>query len=139
MGTGVYFFEEDLGMAKYWASNRYNGRIPKVIRGEIEIPSEKVLDMSDDSSKKFFHAFRKKLIHEELIKRKRNVTINRRQDLDGIVYNAIAQVKDYSLIRAETYTYQDEERDLDIQASRVPNSTEICLRNLNFLVNKEIV
>lgn len=62
LGTGIYFFDEDDDMAIYWASRQNKGKIPKVIRGEIEIPKEKVLDMTDGESKVYFHEFRKKLL-----------------------------------------------------------------------------
>jgi len=98
-------------MARYWASVRHKHKIPKVIKVDIELPKEQVLDMTTKESRAFFHEFRKQLLQGEIKRRKRNIIVNDRQDLDGKIYNAISKAKGYKLILADTYTFQDEERD----------------------------
>lgn len=45
LGQGIYFFNEDIEQAELWALRRYHGRKSAVIKADISIPRDKVLDL----------------------------------------------------------------------------------------------
>lgn len=110
-----------------------------MIECEIEIGSDLVLDVTDPKGigAKKFHIFRRELINN-LAKKGINVLAENRKDFDGKVSNMLCQKDGYKLVRAFTYTYQQENRSYSIP-SRVPNGIELCLRDISYVKNKKVV
>lgn len=138
LGSGIYFFEEDEGLASYWGNFRNPGNT-SVIRTEIEVPDEKIFDVSNPSSdhSKFFHAFREELLpilHAKQI----NIKATNKTDLDGKIINMICIKEKYQLVRSFTYTFIDYDRN-NGTFSRLPNGIELCLRDNRYIANKQIV
>jgi len=150
LGTGSYLFQDDFELAKYYPStkNSLDGEQDiQVLKCEINIPAEKVYDVTDPSgaNNKVFNIVRQQLIDKELSKSRKNaksseVNVQKiNKNLDGIVFNAICRREDYHLVRAHTYTFQDIERKHPIFFTHIPNGTELCLRDNTYIVNKTIV
>jgi len=150
LGKGIYFFNEDLEMAKYFPT-RGNKMTPEnvgVIECEIEISDDLVLDATNPLSEdmKLFHVIRTELIHNEISKNRINAkskSINKekvKSDLDGIVYDILCKKEGFCLVKANTYTYSEIERQYEkIFFTRVPNSTELCLKDEAYIINKNRV
>lgn len=139
LGTGAYFFQENKGMAEYWAYTKVGMKPKGILRCEISIPKKKVFDATNPLSEEnaFFHRV-KEGIEKELKKQKVNVSVANEKDFDGKTYNLICKQKGYELVRAFTYTYQEEDRK-NKTFSRVPNGVELCLRNPAYIVKKELI
>ncbi|MBG9656349.1 hypothetical protein ABE24_16115 [Cytobacillus firmus] len=138
LGSGIYFFEENEGLARYWGNLKSPGNA-SVLRTEIDVPDDKIFDVSDPSSdhSKTFHAFREQLLpvlHEKQI----NIKAENKTDFDGKILNMICIKEKYQLVRSFTYTYIDYDRK-NGTFSRFPNGIELCLKNNGYIVNKQIV
>ncbi|KRG16282.1 hypothetical protein ACA30_00745 [Virgibacillus soli] len=140
LGTGIYFFEENPGMAEDWALYKCRS-IPKdVIRSEIKVPAEEVFDVSIPGNKhnQFFHEVRKQLVEFELAKNKLDVTAKNKRDFDGKTYNFICKTKGYKLVRTYTYTFTNQDRRTGLD-SRVPNGIELCLKQPSYVQTKNSI
>ncbi|MGG4268371.1 hypothetical protein [Peribacillus simplex] len=138
LGSGNYFFEENERLANYWGNLRNPGNY-SVIRAEINVPEEKKFDISDPNSdhSKEFHAMRDVLL-PTLIQQNLKVKANSTKDFDGKILNVVCRKGGYQLVRAYTYTYNDQDR-TDGTFSRFPNGVELCLKNTGYIVNKNII
>ncbi|HDR7855461.1 hypothetical protein [Bacillus paranthracis] len=139
LGQGVYFFEENYALAKYWAG-RYGEKSVNVIRSEICIPEKLVFDVTDTKGKnnKFFHEMKRQLIEKKIKEENIDVFTKSERDFDGKTYNLICEMKNYELVVAPTYTFTEQDRKYGT-FSRLSNGTELCLRNIKYIVTKEIV
>lgn len=137
LGSGIYFYEEDVAMAKDWAQYKSQSDPIDVIRCEIKVPKEQVFDVSIPGSQhnRFFHEFRRRLIENELAKNCLDLTVKSKQDFDGKTYNFICKTKGYKLVRAYTYTYTEQDR-RQRTFSRVPNGIELCLKQPSYVQTK---
>lgn len=140
LGTGTYFFEGNSKMADSWVRYKYPGNITEVLECEIQVPEDKVFDVTIPGSKDniFFHEFRSQLIQQELKRRGANINVRNNEDLDGKIYNAICLKLEYLLVRAYTYTFTEQDRQLR-NNSRVPNGIELCLKNPRYVNVKSSV
>jgi hypothetical protein len=138
LGTGIYFFHEGKELAEYWASRKFANY--DVFRCEIEVPEEKVFDVTDPLgyNNQLFHAIRKELINNQIQLNKIDIIVKNKEDLDGKVYNLICKKKGYQLVRAATYTYNEEDREYGL-FSRVPNGVELCLKNPSYVKTKNSI
>ncbi|MFY3791390.1 hypothetical protein ACOQFO_06800 [Ureibacillus sp. MALMAid1270] len=140
LGTGTYLFDENQELARSWANYKYPTVSKNIVRCEIEVDKEKVFDVVDPLGEhnKFFHAIRKQLIEQQLKNRNIEVKVKNKKDFDGKTYNFICKAKDFKLVRAATYTYQEYDRTLRLD-SRVPNGVELCVKDLRIIKNKQII
>jgi hypothetical protein len=138
LGAGVYFFHEGETLAEYWASLKFPTK--DVLRCEIELPDERVFDVTDPLSyhNEFFHAVRRELVQGEIKAKKIDVIVKNKEDLDGKTYNLICKTKGYQLVRAATYTYNAEDREHGL-FSRVPNGVELCLKQPSYVKAKHSI
>lgn len=139
LGSGVYFFEENYELARYWA-NTFSSE-GTVIRCEMRVPDEEVLDVTapGSSQNRLFHATRTQLIEHEIRKQNIDIFARNSKDLDGKVFNFLSLTKGYKLVRSLTYTYQDYDREYKIRGSRVPNGIELCVRDTRYIQNKTVM
>lgn len=139
LGSGVYFFEENYELAQYWA-NTFSSK-GAVIRCEMSVPAEEVLDVTDPGSdqSRLFHETRTKLIEQEIRRHRVDLLVRDSNNLDGIVFNILGRTKGYKLVRSFSYTYQDHDRVYKLRASRVPNGIELCLKDVRYIRRKTVV
>lgn len=137
LGTGVYFFEENIERALDWAHFACKGKIPVVLEAILEVPTEEIFDTTRDNHEKEFHDFRNALVETNIERNKFRVKAHNDADFDGKVYNAIAHVRNSSLIRAKTFTQPTKERGHSVPKSRVPNAVELCLKNTKYVKSKD--
>lgn len=137
LGTGIYFFEEDKELAKEYAKARHPKKIIDVIECILEVKSDEVFDTTKEDYQKAFHKYRqmfKKIAEkEQMILKPRNS-----EDLDGKVYDFIANKDKYILFRARTFTPSLLDREEGLLRSRVPNGVELCLKIENRVITKSI-
>lgn len=138
LGTGIYFFEDNKSMAENFALRMFGKEIG-VLKCEIDVPDAQVFDVTNPlgESNKRFHAYRKELI-KEAVNKKLNITARDKQEFDGKVFNMLCIRYKYKLVRNYTYTYQEEDK-RDSMFSRVANGIELCVREKDFITQKEIV
>ncbi|PEV10269.1 hypothetical protein CN418_22825 [Bacillus thuringiensis] len=136
LGTGIYFFNENENMAYKWADTKKRCTTPTVLRCEISLPDGKIFDttMPGSEHNEKFHMYRN-ILKMQLKSRNRSIKARDQEDFDGKTYNFICQREGYELVKAHTYTYDAD--DSDFGNSRVPNGTELCLRNTEFIVSKQ--
>lgn len=139
LGTGVYFFEENLERAVDWARFSKKGKITGVIEVVIEVPPDAVFDSTREDHENEFHELRNSIINENLKRGKFDVKAKNYEDFDGKVYNMIANLKNASLIRAKTFTQPFAERGMQVPRSRVPNAVELCLKSTKYVKSKSKV
>ncbi len=133
LGEGVYFFQEDFELALSWAKKKYKTQHVAVIKNNIEVDEEKLLDISyplSDQSK-YYHSEREKFI--TMMKKKGfEVCLESRKRYENELINLICNQKGYEVVRACTYTYQKydyiNEKEID---SKFANGIELSVRNLD--------
>lgn len=137
LGTGIYFFNENQAMAYNWADTKKRFERPTVLCCELSLPDDKVFDATvpDSEHNQMFHMYRN-LLKMQLKSRNKFVKARNQEDFDGKTYNIICKQEGYELVKAYTYTYDQADSDFGIN-SRVPNGTELCLRNTEFIVSKK--
>lgn len=131
LGRGVYFFQEDYKLSKEWATKKYKTPMVCYLQRKIEVDKKYFFDITwplSDNSKYFFEE-RKKYV-EEMEKRGYKVEIDSRKRFEGKLIDLICSRKEYKVVRACTYTYQefDEIYKLD---SIFANGVEICVKDHN--------
>lgn len=138
LGSGIYFFEEDEKLARYFGGVNLNGPT-SVLRAEIDIPDELVLDISVPYSEgnKEFHAYRDMLV-PTLVKKGVTIKSKNKKDYDGKVLNILCSKQGYKLVKNYTFTYQEYDRE-NYTSSRVPNGIELCLKDNGYIVEKQII
>lgn len=139
LGTGIYFFEGNQELAKYWAGFRW-GTVPtKVLSCEICVPSKEVFDVTDSNGEdaKKFHETKEEFILL-LGDHKVNAFAKNGEDSDGKIFNMICAREGYVMVRVNTYTYTEMARKYCIP-SRISNGTELCLRNNSYIKERKIV
>lgn len=140
LGSGVYFFQEDLEIAKYWAIRKFRSRGTSIglLRTEIKMSKEQVFDVTDPlgDHNKYYQAIRKTFVEREIKKHGINIRAKNQDDLDGKVYNMICTKDGFKLVRGCTITPDDNDREHKL-IPRTPNGVEMCLRDVNFITQKE--
>ncbi|GAB6554274.1 hypothetical protein ACQVSN_08415 [Bacillus mobilis] len=138
LGRGVYFFDEDFALAKEWAG-RYGEKNVDVIRSEICVPENLIFDVTEikGTNNKFFHEMKSQLIEQKIKEENIDIFSKDKRDFDGKTYNLICEMKNYELVIAPTYTFTGQDRKYRT-FSRLSNGIELCLRNIEYIVKKEI-
>lgn len=137
LGSGSYHFQENENLAREWAVKDYPNNY-KVIRSELSIPEDKLLDTTDPYGEgaKLYQAWANRII-PNLAKRGKNLEVPR-DKITGHIYNMVCQQEKFDAVRAFTHTYTNIERQYKI-ATHVPNGIEICIRNNYCIKNKKII
>ncbi|MCU7668172.1 MULTISPECIES: hypothetical protein [Bacillus cereus group] len=139
LGTGTYFFEENLQMAQMWAKDKKKFDEINVLRCEINVDDDKIFFPSipgtPDNHK--FHMYRDKL-KLQLKLRGLKLKVKDKQEFDGKTYNFICKTEGYELVKAFTNTYDDVDADYQI-FSRVANAIELCVRSNACIRKKEAI
>ncbi|MFD0619674.1 hypothetical protein ACFQZR_19580 [Paenibacillus sp. GCM10027629] len=140
LGSGVYFYQENIENAKYWAKRKFvnKGRLGGLLRVELILPKELVFDVTDPlgESNKFYQAVRKRFVEDEIKKNKLTVKVSNQDDLDGKVFNLICIKNGYRMVRGCTITPDDNDREYRLQP-HTPNGVELCLRDTRYISTKE--
>ena len=134
LGCGTYFFEGNLLLAKEFARCRHKTNEIAVIKCDIK--SNLVLDLtvpSGDGVKKF-HQTRAELL-EACRTNCLNVKAKNFKDFAASVIESLCKRENYDLVRANTYTYTQADRILQI-TSHVPNGTELCVKKRSSILRK---
>lgn len=131
LGKGIYFFEDDKDLAKKYSEKRHPQKISNVIKSHLKVPDNKVFDTTVEIGRFTFFQYRKQL-KERMKKTGNKYKFSNSNHVDGIVYDMIVSEKGYDLIRAETFTSLNDDLELEIPESKVPNGTELCLKVANY-------
>lgn len=138
LGRGAYLFEESSSMARKWATYKYGNRI-EVLEAVIEVQDNKVFDIThpySENTKDFYEA------RDELIKIMKEQGLDLEEvknELDGKVLDYICRMKGILLVRAFTYTFQENDRAEGRKLfSRFANGIELCVKNSGIVKQKNI-
>ncbi|WP_339285488.1 hypothetical protein [Paenibacillus sp. FSL R5-0486] len=140
LGNGVYFFQEDIEMANYWATRKFKNKGISVglFRVELAMLKRQVFDVTDPLGEhnKYYQGIRKRFVENEIKKHGINVKAKNQDDLDGKVYNMICIKDRYKLVRGCTITPDDNDREHKL-IPHTPNGVELCLRDVQLITLKE--
>lgn len=133
-GRGLYLYDQDENMAKSWAQRRHKGSLTDVIKCEIEVDDDNVVDLINPRSdmNKEFHILRTEEIYKLIDSN--NLKVRNSFGIDKVVIDMLFK-SGIELFKCPSYTYtkEDEENGLN---SRIPNGIEIIIRNLNLINEK---
>lgn len=138
LGDGYYFFESSEGWARWWTRQWTPPRESAVVRAEIWVARENVLDLLDYDDMELFHAVRTKII-QELRSRRKRVWIQK--PFDGYVLNVLCNTKGFRLVRA-AFPEPDDHRDRSVKRneSRIRRiHVQLCCRDRECIRNLSIV
>lgn len=136
LGTGIYLFDNNKKMAEYWAKDKKKYKLPGVIKCEFALKKEEIFDSRLPESDENVYFFKvREMLKDEYLKRKKS-SGNAKKDFDGIVYNFICKNGPFKVVIANTYTYDDYDRKQGIPFSRVPNATELCVKDPIYITDK---
>lgn len=129
LGKGVYFFEDDYEMAKKWAINKHKTIMVCYIKRKIIVEDEKFFDITWplDPRTKYFFEERAHYVRE-MEKRGYSIEIDGKKRFEGAIIDLICAKKQYEVVRACTYTYQQIDKKHNLN-SIFSNGVEICVKN----------
>ncbi|MGD6893775.1 hypothetical protein [Bacillus infantis] len=139
LGKGVYFFEENSALAESWALYKYGTSI-EVLETVLEVPQDKIFDVSHPYSNdtRDFYEARDELI-EIMVENGIDLDEEKSQ-LEGKVLDYICNTRGILLVRAYTYTYQENDRkDNRRLFSRFSNGIELCAKHNGIIKRKQIL
>lgn len=130
LGKGVYFFEEDKDLAYKWCKRKFESQKLQVLRREIKVNADRVFDISNPHSKACKYFFKEKENYIRLLETKGYyITAETVQKAQTPIFERICTIKNYCLVRAYTYTFEDYDKKYHL-SSNIPNGVELCIRDL---------
>lgn len=129
LGKGVYFFEDDCQMAIKWAQKRCNSQMVYFIKRYIKVDETMLFDITWPLSKqtKYFFEEKERYI-KEMTARGYRVNIDRNERFEGKLIEDICKKKNYSVVRACTYTYSADDDRYRIDC-KFANGVELCVKD----------
>lgn len=132
LGTGVYFFENNISICEEYTRHRHKGSIIKILECYLEVPKDKIFDTTLDKDADIFHNYREEL--KQIVKsQKISLKVSNSNHFDGRVYDLISKRKNIHLVRARTFTPLISDRDEPFPESKVGNAVELCLKVPNYV------
>lgn len=140
LGTGVYFFEDDPYLAKEWAQFKFPNTQTEVIESVIEVEDNRVFDLRLRENRSDFHKARsamKERIKKMLKEKKKKMDLEKQVE-DGKVFDYFCKRREILLVILDTYTPNIEDREDELRWSRVANGTELCVKNVSIIKERNI-
>ena len=135
LGSGVYFYENNMDLAREWAENRRQCKKSTVLQAEIECDIDNILDISDPNCKE------RRLIGSQVVKyftrRKQNgyyLNDNAMKEIEGNIIDDMCKRVNYKLIRAITVSNTQVYGDITIFLG-IANGIELCVKDKS-IINK---
>jgi len=138
LGTGVYVFEENPGLALQYAQCKKFVAEPTIIKAHLSIDEDTILDVSIPGSKgnRLFHEFKDSL-QKAIVLKQYHIEFKNKYEMDGHTIDRLCKVREFSVVRGFTYTYNKLDKEYT-HASGIANGVELCLKNLKHIQKVEI-
>jgi hypothetical protein len=142
-GNGIYFYMNDLKMARFWCKKKLSNAIYSILNIVIEIDEKFIFDVRDPYGKdaKLFHRERANIIKK--LKYDINSTSIRLdgsyKNIDNMILNIICRIRNKKLVLANSFTYDDNKYDAIKYISRIPNATEVCIIDSAIININEVI
>lgn len=139
LGNGVYFFKDNIDMAREWAfCDGHRKKYTKygIIRSELHYTSDGILDLRKEEQQNRFHIMRD--IHLKKIREKGIKVKGKQENYDGKIINDMCNMFNMNIAINRFFIHKKGDN-LIKSFSRIPNCTVICVKSTDNIHNSTII
>jgi hypothetical protein len=146
LGHGVYFFvdgvSDPFANAQEWAraqayeDGRYKYERYAVLKSEISLDEDKILDITSTEGLKAFNEAKERLFHK--IEKNFRTAFKKPDTHNCILFNYMLHFAEVHAVKHNLYIKTIRERKLKLRLN-VPNTTVLCVRKENLVAKSEVL